>query len=583
MRMRMPPSTVVAVMCLVVSGCVNSPSPSVGSPGPTGSGLASGAASSPGATSGPSASYSLDPRADDFTAPANPLNLTVTSDPSRSATAHVTTAGGSLTATGADGTTFTLDIPKDALIEDTDITMTPVTDIQGWDVAPGNVAAVMLEPDGLTFATPGRLTIVPAQPVGDVQGTPFRFYGQGKDAHLILADHSAAGIVIPVEHFSGHGFTWNVSIPFWLAWARYKQTQVEDRLSNLLAAELGKIRAQQVAGTTPDKTVQEVIENLIAEWERDVLNRRLLLVSNSCADAQFALNGFLAFNRQMQILGIDRQIDPPPRLFNLARYICAEEATKKCFETGDIERLRAHLLSDSRQLALFGATTGGDTHAYIEACDRFELQVEEHSETTTKGPGQEITYKADLTMTIPLRYQGDATDANGGLIGDTTGEAMGVFKSGTGIYAASGFACTFQIKGGAADVPFQVTLVRVDYINTGPEQSSIRLKDIELKWTPGHLTGNVTLICPGGSSPYGTQNLPFVFNRFKQVSKYGATISGWTVDGHPVMATKTFKRDEDLGDGGTGGVAKVTASETIKLKLIHTPGPMPPRPDILVP
>jgi hypothetical protein len=579
MRMRMPFS--ILILCLVVSGCVNGPTPVPGSPGPTSSTSASGAPGTSGASSGPAASFSLDPAADDFTAPANPLNLTITSDPSRSATAHVTTDGGSLSATGADGMTFTLDIPKDALAEDTDITMTPVTDVQGWDVAPGNVAAVTLEPDGLTFAAPGSLTITPAQPIGDVQGAPFQFHGQGTDAHLILADQSQTGIVIPVEHFSGHGFSWNVGIPFWLAWARYRQTQAEARLDNLLAAQLGLIHAQLKAGLTPDRSVQDVIDGIIAEWERDILNKRLLLVSNSCADAQFALNGFLAFNRRMQLLGLDRRIEPPHRLFNLARYICAEEATRSCFETGDVERLRAHLLNDEHTLALFGDHNGGDTHAYMEACDRFTLDAEEHSEQSTKSTGQEVTYEADLTLEIELRYDGDPTDSTGGLLGKTTGEAVSVFKSGKGVYAGPGFACTFKIKGGLADIPFQATLLGVDYINTGPERSSIRLKDIRLQWTPGHQLGIVTLNCPGGSSPYGTQHLPFAFNRFKTQSVDTSTsISGWAVDGHPVMATKTFTRTEDEGDGGTGGAGHVSATETIKLKLIHTPGPMPPRPDI---
>ena len=563
---------VVSLLCLTLAACGNAPSSAPGSP--------SGASVAP---TGPSASYSLDPAADDFTAPAHPLDLTVTADPGRAATAHITTAGGSLMATGADGTTFTLDIPPDSLAEDTDITMTPVATIGGWDVAPGNVAAVTLAPDGLSFASPARLTITPSAPIGDVQVAPFQFYAQGKDANLVLADHGAPGIAIPVEHFSGHGVAWDVSIPFWLAWARYRQTQAEDRLHNLLAEELGRISAQQKAGQVPDKTLENVVDGLIGQWERDILNRRLLLVSKSCSDAQFAVNGFLEFARQMALLGIDRHIDPPPRLANLARYVCAEEATKLCFQNGDIERLRWILLADARTLQILGTTTGGDTAAYIEACDRFDLQIQEHSETSTLGPGQEIKYQADLTLTIPLRYTGDPGDGTGGLIGDTVGEAKAVFKSGSGIYSGPGFACTVKIKGGPADVPFQAKLVRVDYINTGPARDSIRLKDIQLKWTPGHLTGDLTLVCPGTSTPDGTQNLPFEFLRFKNQNKYAVDIVDWTAEDHPLMASKTFTREADLGDGGTGGAAKVTASETIKLKLVHTPGPMPPRPDIPVP
>ena len=554
----------IPLVCLFVAGCGNGPS------------LQSPSSSvQPGSTprtSETAITGSFPPLAsDEFTAPADPLNLAVAPDLSRSVTAHITTAGGSLTATGADGTTFALTIRADALLDDTDITMTPVASVTGWTVAPGHTAAVLLAPDGLVFATPGQLVITPPQPIADVDGSPFRFYGNGQDAHLILPEPTATGIVIPVDHFSGHGFVWDVSIPFWLSWARYQQTQAEDRLVSRLAAELGYIRDQQKAGHTPEMTVKDVVEGITSAWERDVLNKRLLLASQSCKDAQFALNGYTAFNRNMEVLGLDQRIDAPPRLFNLARYVCAEEATRLCFATGDVERLARILRTDARSLAVMNGSTNGDTSAYLAACDQFELQVSEHSEQNLgSGPGAE-NLKADIGMTIPIRYVRSADDT--GLFGDTSGDAKGVLKSGSGSLSTLGGTCAMTLDKGVADVPFEATLTSLKFINTGPESTTRRFQDVVLAFMGGHLTANVTIHCPAGSAPYGTRNLPFVFARYQGANQGAVTISSWEPGSYPTLATKTFTRTMNIGSTGTG-------TETLVLKFTHTPGPMPPRPDI---
>ncbi len=555
----------IPLVCLFVAGCGNSPNVPSGS-----SSLAPESTPAGASDSGIAGSFPALP-SDEFTAPADPLNLTVTPDPSRSVTAHITTAGGSLTATGADGTTYALTVPPDALLDDTDITMTPIASVAGWSVAPGHTAAVLLAPDGLVFATPGQLVITPPQPITDLDGSPFRFYGDGQDAHLILPEPTATGIVIPVDHFSGHGFVWDVSIPFWLSWARYKQTQAEDRLVSRFAAELDYIRAQQKAGLTPDFSVQDVVEGITSAWERDVLNRRLLLASQSCKDAQFALNGYTAFNRNMQVLKLDQRIEAPPRLFNLARYLCAEEATRLCFATGDVERLARILLTDARSLAVMNASTNGDTSRYLEACDQFELQVAEHSDQNLgNGQGAE-NLKADITITIPIRYVPSADDTR--LLGDTLGQAKGVLKSGTGSLATLGGTCSITLDKGVADVPFEATLTSLKFINTGPESTTRRFQDVVLAFMGGHLTANATIHCPAGSAPYGTRNLPFVFARYQGANQGAVTISTWDPGSYPTLATKTFTRTMSIGATGTG-------TETLVLKFIHTPGPMPPRPDI---
>ena len=71
-------------------------------------------------------------------------------------------AGGTVTASAADGTTFELVVPARALIEDTVIRLTPLTGVGGFGDGP--VYAVRLEPEGLEFFAVARLAITPSTP-----------------------------------------------------------------------------------------------------------------------------------------------------------------------------------------------------------------------------------------------------------------------------------------------------------------------------------------------------------------------------------------------------------------------------------
>ena len=60
-----------------------------------------------------------------------------------------TTSGATITATGADGTRYTLTIPANALLARQVIKVTPPTTIGGLPLSGGLVGAVQLAPDGL--------------------------------------------------------------------------------------------------------------------------------------------------------------------------------------------------------------------------------------------------------------------------------------------------------------------------------------------------------------------------------------------------------------------------------------------------
>ncbi|MBW2510256.1 MAG: hypothetical protein JRE81_16625, partial [Deltaproteobacteria bacterium] len=70
-------------------------------------------------------------------------------DTERESSASVGPEGGVVTATGADDTEYSLSIPADALIEETEISLTPIISIDDLGMSGGFVAGVHFEPSGL--------------------------------------------------------------------------------------------------------------------------------------------------------------------------------------------------------------------------------------------------------------------------------------------------------------------------------------------------------------------------------------------------------------------------------------------------
>ncbi|HEX2168179.1 MAG TPA: hypothetical protein VHG09_13175, partial [Longimicrobiales bacterium] len=115
--------------------------------------------------------------------PAQPLTLETTQDDDHAVTRVITSRGGTLIATGGDGTRYRLRIPEGAVLSPVSITMTPVASVSGLPVSGGNAAAVQLEPSGLQLYRAAELTIMPRVDVPAAEQVAFAWYGTGQDAH----------------------------------------------------------------------------------------------------------------------------------------------------------------------------------------------------------------------------------------------------------------------------------------------------------------------------------------------------------------------------------------------------------------
>ena len=137
--------------------------------------------------------------------PTTNTGVVITTDAARGATKTFQPGGGALTATGADGTIYTLTIPPNALLVQTAITMTPIASISGGDLPSAAVLGVDLQPSGLRLFEFADLSIAPPQlsPTANIAG--FTYEGDGDDLHRYPAALDAGRILLHVIHFSGAG------------------------------------------------------------------------------------------------------------------------------------------------------------------------------------------------------------------------------------------------------------------------------------------------------------------------------------------------------------------------------------------
>jgi hypothetical protein len=129
----------------------------------------------------------------------NGLNLSrVKVDESRAGKATIGPAGGTITATGANGAVYTFTVPADALAESTEIVLYPVNDLQGQPFAGGMVTGYHLLPDGLQFGHPAVLTVqLPAgTSTSDLNG--FVYTGDGQELHLYPIEVSGSTLTFQV-------------------------------------------------------------------------------------------------------------------------------------------------------------------------------------------------------------------------------------------------------------------------------------------------------------------------------------------------------------------------------------------------
>ena len=157
-------------------------------------------------------------------------------------------AGGTLSATAANGTVFTLEVPPNALLSDRTITMTPVVSIGSLPFSGGLVAGVSLEPSGLSLMRAAHLTITPPSPISQAEETAFAWNGSGEDFFLYPPVAARGDLQLSVLHFGGYGVGRGTDAER-QAQAGREPVGDDDRLSHRIALYLREGRAEAQSGS----------------------------------------------------------------------------------------------------------------------------------------------------------------------------------------------------------------------------------------------------------------------------------------------------------------------------------------------
>jgi len=132
-------------------------------------------------------------------------------DSSAGASVWIGPAGGTVSATGADGTGYRLVIPALAVRDPTAITMSPVASVDGLELSGGLAGAVVLGPTGLKLDEPATLTITSSKPAP--AGERLVGFDVADDGTTQLIPNAAgdASVSVLVFHFSSPGAGWGTS------------------------------------------------------------------------------------------------------------------------------------------------------------------------------------------------------------------------------------------------------------------------------------------------------------------------------------------------------------------------------------
>ena len=217
----------------------------------------------------------------------------------RAVAATVGVEGGSVRATSSTGVTYTLEVPAGALVQSTQITLTPIRGLEGSPLSEGFVGAVQFEPSGLRFRVPAVLRIGAAPALSG--GRTLVGFGSRNDEsgfRLDLATSAGGTTVLDVAHFSDAGAS--AATP-----ADVASTTPADDLDPM---ELALDALARVVGSG---TSAAQIAEILRRWYIDAVRPELQVADGGGAAAeQLALNEWLLWRAKRRTAAEISLIDP---------------------------------------------------------------------------------------------------------------------------------------------------------------------------------------------------------------------------------------------------------------------------------
>jgi hypothetical protein len=343
-------------------------------------------------------------------------------DPGRAASANLGEKGGNVTATGADGTVFTLEVPPRALLSPETVTLTPVSSIDRFPFSGGIVAGVEIEPSGLDLLVAASLTIRPTSPPPVSRTLPYSYSRGGEDFILYPRDVDTSSLRLPVVRLAGYGvglgdpgegisqadrIPTGPLAPYLQRYAREVLLRVLGQISQSELLDRG-IRIYREAFAQ----VVAPLLNLPASSGVAAASMSEEMCRIGDEDFQKGLDDFFSLLRQKQMLGV---IDPETgevvnaldQAVALLR-VCMQETFDRCVSRNDpYEALR--MVKIALQLQTLGVedplVTTFIEGGLLERCLRFELDFESKIVLEDTSPNAGGTTRLKYRSAhVPLRF-----------------------------------------------------------------------------------------------------------------------------------------------------------------------------------
>jgi hypothetical protein len=319
----------------------------------------------------------------------HPKSVSVTLDTAKATTAVIPVTGGTLTATGTDGSVFTLIIPDKALGSDEKVTMTPLSAVNGLPFSGGLVAGVQLEPDGLELFQMATLTIKPAKDVPIANQVAVAYHGTGDNLYMQPLDPTA-GISMHILHFSGNGVASGITGEI-DEQAKNPPTDAADQAAQQLAAEANAAitaeRQAAIDGKPPTNDVVNILKGTLDRWFDQVVEPKVAAAEADYTLTDDALYNAFAWVRKLALLGAEvqhqAQFERLKAQVQDLRKAFEKALGDRCINQHDLSAV-IELASLERQYQLVGGSTSADLLGPLDTspldtvkkCLRFELDFE---------------------------------------------------------------------------------------------------------------------------------------------------------------------------------------------------------------
>ena len=521
-------------------------------------GLPSASAAGPGAT--PPPGY--------FPRPSHPLTVTPKPELARATSKLISSSkGGSLAATGADGTKYSLQVPAGALSSDQQITLIPVSSVAGSPLG-ALIAGVEVLPHGLQLTKAAKMTIVPPTSVTLHGQAGFDVSAGGQDFSLYPLN-PGAGMVMQLNHFSTLGV------------ANATDAQVRTALSEMpvrtqaqyqeLTADL--VRKARESGQPLDV---DALAGLAAAYYRDIVKP---LTNKALTDDTYAASAgteLIAWAREVAILGLenDPRIKPNydgwPGLLTKIIKNAIQQRYQRCVNSNDLSEI-SRLMWAERQAQILGLDVG-IASGLAQKCAHFELDVHTVSEHYRNTGDDQITGDITVQYNVPIALNG-TLQAEGQHDPEYTNWQITAKYCGCVTASGTTVIATSRVQGLGLD--YNVVETKQP---DGKIVREVPAPKLALTFDPGQTTEDFTL--PGDTTTYHETiwNQTWLDGHHDEL--VGSTnlfdLTGWQTKppgSGQLIATKTYPTRTYCGGTYSPGCTPSTdtITETTTLKLFHRP------------